>query len=50
MEIIIGGLIILLAIFLLYSNIKKRKLGCDCKNCSSKCSAYRKDSNKTGLK
>lgn len=50
MELIIGGLIILLAIYLLYSNIKKSKSGCHCKNCSSKCPAYKKDDkNKTGL-
>ena len=50
MEIVIGGLIILLAIYLLYSNIKKSKSGCHCKNCSSKCPVYKKDDkNKTSL-
>ncbi|MBU5315015.1 FeoB-associated Cys-rich membrane protein [Clostridium bornimense] len=51
MEILIGGLIVLLAVYILYSNIKKSKSGCNCSNCSSKCPSYKEnDKNKTGSK
>lgn len=51
METLIGGLIILIAVYTLYSNIKKSKLGCNCSNCSAKCHSYKEDNkNKTGSK
>jgi hypothetical protein len=42
-ELIITGLIVGIAAYILFKNIKKKsKLGCDCDCCSSHCSKYQK--------
>ena len=46
LELILTSGIVILAIFILYKNIKRKSQGkCDCGSCSSHCPQYKKDNN-----
>lgn len=40
MEILITIIIAILAIFILFKNLKKKSKGCNCGSCTSKCPNY----------
>ncbi|OFI07155.1 virus attachment protein p12 family protein [Clostridium acetireducens DSM 10703] len=41
-EMIFGGILVLLALWFLYSGIKKKSTGCNCSNCSAMCPYHKK--------
>lgn len=45
LQIILTSVIVLTAVYILYTNIKNKSQGkCDCGSCSSHCPSYKKDS------